>query len=340
MAKQLGVAVVGFDHWYTAFPTAEAVVKMKETRLVALADKSRTRLKEVEAQFSPEYATTDFDRVMGDPRVEVVCSLINTRDNVEVAKAALSAGKHVVCVKPMAMNLKQVDQLIALAEKKQRVLWCFDQLGPLGVNPQVKAALEKGLIGKPLTFHHTMCAGLPKPWRDKTGKSWWLDAEQVPWGAWADHAIYTIAMLRALLGSEVVEVCGTMSNKVYQNLAVEDHGVGILRFANGLEAIIEDAWTADGYWPHWTKIVGTKGVIHLDRVAFPDYPVAVATAKGVKPAPKKVAKQYGFLDAPIALIKAGAHTPSPARDSRVNMAVALAVYQAAKTGKYVRPGDL
>ncbi len=340
MAKQLGVAVVGFDHWYTAFPTAEAASKAKETRLVALADKSRARLKEVAAQYPAEYATTDFDRVMDDSSVDVVCSLINTRDNVEVAKAALQAGKHVICVKPMAMNLKQVDQLIALAEKKQRVLWCFDQLGRVGVNPQVKAALEKGLIGTPLTFHHVMCAGLPKPWRDQTGKSWWLDAEKAPWGAWADHAIYTIAMLRALFDSEVVEVCGTISNRVYQNLAVEDHGVGLLRFANGLEAVIEDAWTAQGYWPHWTKLVGTKGVIHMDRVAFPDYPVAIATAKGVKPAPKRAHKPHGFLDAPLALIKAGAATPSSARDSRVNMAVALAVYQAAKTGRYVRPDSL
>jgi len=340
MAKQLGVAVVGFDHWYTAFPAAEAAVKMKETRLVALADRSRARLKELSERYSPDYTTTSFARVMADPSVDVVCSLINTRDNVEVTKAALQAGKHVLCVKPMAMNLKQLDQLITLAERKRRVLWCFDQLGRLGVNPQVKAALDNGMIGTPLTFHHVMCAGLPRPWRDQIGKSWWTDATQAPWGAWADHAIYTIDMLRALFASEVVEVCGTIANRVYRNLSVEDHGVGLLRFANGVEAIIEDAWTAQGYWPHWTKIVGTKGVIHLDRVAFPDHPVMIATAKGLKPAPKRAQPRRGFLDAAIKLILSGASNPSPARDSRINMAVALAVYQAAKTGKYVKPEDL
>jgi len=340
MARKLGVAVVGFDHWYTAFPTAEAATKMKETRLVAVADRSRSRLKEVAEWYPAEYATTDFDRVLSDPAVEVVCSLLNTRDNVAFATAALRAGKHVICVKPMAMNLKQVDRLIALAEKQQRLLWCFDQLGRRGVNPQVVAALNKGLIGTPISFHHTMFSGLPAPWPNQDGKSWWTDAEQVPWGAWADHAIYTIDQLRALLGSEVVEVHGEIANRVYKDLAVEDHGIGVLRFANGMEAVIEDAWVAQGYHPYWTKITGTNGVIRMDRVAFKDG-VVIETAKGVKPAPKRAAAApRGFLSVPIELIRKGTITPCPARDSRVNMAIALAVYQAARTGKYVRPAEM
>ncbi len=181
MAKKLGVAVVGFDHWYTAFPTAQAAATMKETRLVAMADLSRARLKELAEKYPADYTTTDLNRVLDDPEVELVCSLINTRDNVEVATAALLAGKHVVCVKPMAMNLKQVDKLIALAEKQKRLLWCFDQLGRTGINPQIQAALDKKLIGTPISYHHTMFAGLPLPWQGKTGKSWWMDADQVPW---------------------------------------------------------------------------------------------------------------------------------------------------------------
>jgi predicted dehydrogenase len=332
MPKKLGVAVVGFDHWYTAFPTAEAAKTMRDTRLVALADRSQARLKEVAAKYEPEYSTTDIGRVIADESVDVVCSLINTRDNVEVTKQALRAGKHVICVKPMAMNLRQVDQLIALAEKQQRVLWCFDQLGRTSVDPQVKAAL-KGAIGTPLVFYHVMAAGLPKSWPNNTNSGWWIDPELVPWGAWADHSIYTIDMLRALLDSDVVEAYGTIANRVHTGLGVEDHGLGVLRFDNGLTAVIEDSWTADGYWPHWTKIVGTKGVVHMDRVAFSE-PVVIATAKGVKPAPARGAQKRSFLDVPLKLIRDGVTDPSPARESRRNMEIALAVYQASRTGRY------
>ena len=340
MAKKLGVAVVGMDHWYTAFPTAEAAATMRETRLVAVADKSLARAKEVAGKHNPDYVTTSFRRVIADPSVDVICSLLNTRDNARLAKAALEAGKHVVCVKPMAMNLRQLDALIALAEKHKRVLWCFDQLGRQGVNAQVKAAISKGLIGKPLVFHHLAWAGLPKPWRDSVGPSWWIDAKLAPWGAWADHAIYTIGMLRALLKSEVVEVHGEIANRVHRKLTVEDWGVGTLRFANGMVAVLEDAWTAEGYWPHWTKIVGTRGVIHMERAAFGDK-VMVANAKGINPAPSvKAAKRRSFLGDPIKLIRAGGAVPSPARDSRINHAICLAVYKAARTGKYVDPREM
>lgn len=340
MPKKLGVAVVGVDHWYTAFPTAEAAATMKETRLVAVADRSLSRAKEVAGEHQPDYVTKDFNRVLEDPAVDVICTLLNTREAVALARAALSAGKHVVCVKPMAMNLRQLDGLIALAERKERVLWCFDQLGRQGVDPRVEAAMTKGLIGQPLVFHHLAWAGLPKPWRERTGPSWWTDAERVPWGAWADHAIYTIDMLRALLKSEVVQVHGEIANRVYKRLSVEDWGVATLRFANGMVAILEDAWTADGYWPHWTKIVGTRGVIHVDRAAF-GQEVMVANAKGINPAPAgRPKKRLSFLAEPIRLIRAGAAVPSPARDSRINHAICLAVYKAAKTGRYVDPRQM
>ncbi len=281
MAKKLGVAVVGFDHWYTAFPAAQAAATMKETRLVAMADLSRVRLKELAEKYPADYTTTDLNRVLDDPEVELVCSLINTRDNVEVATAALLAGKHVACVKPMAMNLKQVDKLIALAEKQKRLLWCFDQLGRTGINPQIQAALDQKLIGTPISYHHTMFAGLPLPWPGKTGKSWWMDAEQVPWGAWADHAIYTIDQLRALFKSEVAEVCGEIGNRVYKNFSVDDHGIGLLKFENGMEAVIEDAWVAQGYHPYWTKITGTAGVIRMDHAVYGDA-IMLNTPKGLK----------------------------------------------------------
>jgi len=64
----------------------------------------------------------------------------------------------------------------------------------------------------------------------------------------------------------------------------------------------------------------------------------VATAKGVKPLPgAKAPRRRSFLDMPIKLIQAGAAVPSPARDSRINHAICLGVYKAAKTGKYVDP---
>ena len=58
------------------------------------------------------------------------------------------------------------------------------------------------------------------------------------------------------------------------------------------------------------------------------------------PLPQRAQKRAPALTVPVKLINEGAWKPSPARDSRKNMAIALAVYKAAKTGKYVRPEEM
>jgi len=338
MAQQIGVGVVGLDHWYTAFGAVKEADENPATRLVAIADTSRKRLKEVSEKNKPDYETTNFGAVIADPNVDLICSLSNTRDNVAVCRKALQAGKHVACVKPMTMNLRQADALIELAEARKKVLWSFDQLGRMGVNPQLKALLKRGGIGKVMAYYHVATSGLPQSWPDNNHSGWWIDPSLAPVGAWADHAIYAIDMLRALFDADVEAVHAEIANRVYPKLAVEDFGSATLRFTNGIVAVMQDSWTADGYWPRWTKIVGTKGAVHMDPALKEGW--LVATPKGVAPLPEAKAAGGGMLGPLIKLVKAGAATPSPARESRRNLAIALAVYKSAKTGKFVRVDDM
>jgi len=334
MAQQIGIGVVGLDHWYTAFGVLQEANASAATRLVAIADKSERRLKEVSAKHKADYTTTSFGKVIADPGVDLICSLVNTRDNVNVCRQALKAEKHVACVKPMTMNLRQADALIDLAESQERVFWSFDQLGRVGVDPQLKALLKRGGIGKVMAYYHVATSGLPKSWPDNAHSGWWIDSNLVPVGAWADHAIYAIDMLRALFDADVEVVHAEIANRVYPKLAVEDFGLATLRFTNGIVAVMQDSWTADGYWPRWTKIVGTKGAVHMEPALKEGW--LVATPKGTEPLKEAKRAGGGMLNEVIKLVKAGAAKPSPARESRKNLAIALAVYKSAKTGKFVR----
>jgi len=333
MPKRLGVGVIGLDHWYTVFGVLDEASSKSGLRLVAVADSSRKRLAEIEREYAPDVLTTDFRDVLDDPAVDVICSLVNTRDNVKVCRAALNAGKHVACVKPMAMTLRQADALIEIAERKQVVLWCFDQLAQRQAT-SLKPLLTRGVVGQPISFHQVAWSGLPKPWRDKTGPSWWVDENLVPFGAWADHAIYTIAMLRSLFNAEIERVHGEIANKRYPRMKLEDYGLGMLQFDNGLVAALEHTWTGGPHYPHWTKIVGTKGVVHMDQAVSNGQPV-LATPKGIRPVKLKGATG-GMLTDFLAQVRKGKTRPSPARDSRANLAAAFAVYKAAKTGRYVK----
>ncbi len=333
MAKGVGIGLVGLDHWYTAFAVLDEASKRGGMRLVGVSDRSRKRRSEIESKYDVGYVTADAGRVIADPEVDLVCSQVNTRENVAVVRRALKAGKHVACVKPMAMTLRQADALIALAESERRVLWSFDQLGRGRGQARLKALIKQGAIGQVISFQQTMWAGLPKPWHDSTGPSWWTDAKLVPFGAWADHAIYTIDMVRDLFEADVVAVHGEIGNKRYPKLALEDYGVGTLRFSNGVVAVVEQTWTGGPYYPHWTKIVGTTGVIHMDQAVAGGKPVVV-TSRGQK-AIAMGGRRGGVLDPVLSLIRKKQTKPSAARESRRNLAIAFGVYRAAKTGRYV-----
>lgn len=334
MPKQVGIGLVGLDHWYTAFGILEQASTKRGLRLVGVSDQSEARLSEIERDYEAGILSTDYRELMQAPEVDLVCCLSNTRESLRAARAALRAGKHVAIVKPMAMTLRQADSLIELAEKEGLVLWCFDQLGRMRATPRLRNLISGGRIGQPISVHQTMWAGLPKPWRGRTGPSWWTDADLVPCGAWSDHAIYSIDMLRALLDAEVDAVHGEIANKRYPELSVEDYGVGTLRFSNGMVAVLEHAWTAGRYHANWTKIVGTDGVIHMERAAFGDQTV-LATNRGVRQV-NVSGRRSGMLDPVLAAIRKGQVKPSPARESRTNLAVAFAVYKSAKTGRYVQ----
>jgi len=334
MARRVGLGLIGLDHWYTAFGILEEASKRAGVNLVAVADRSQKRLSEIEAKYSADYVTRDYRDVIADPRVELVCSQVNTRDNVEVVRRALKAGKHVACVKPMARTIRQADSLIELAESAGCVLWSFDQLGRGRTQSRLRSMIRRGGIGQPLSFYHTMWAGLPRPWHDRTGPSWWTDAKLAPFGAWADHAIYTIDILRYLFDAEVEVVHGEVANKRYPDLELEDYGCATLRLSNGVVAVIEDTWTAGTYHAHWTKIVGTNGVIHMDQAVSGGKPVVV-TGRGMKEI-KTGDRRSGILTPVLGLMRRGQTTPSPARESRTNLAVAFAVYTSAEKGRYVR----
>ncbi|MBN1457918.1 MAG: Gfo/Idh/MocA family oxidoreductase [Armatimonadetes bacterium] len=331
MPKTIRLGLIGLDHWYTAFASLDAAREASNVKLVGVADSSRRRLAEVESGYSPVYVTRDHEKVIEDPDIDLICSLVPTKENVKVVRAALKAGKHVACVKPMAMTLRQADSLIELAETSDLVLWSFDQLGRAG-SDYLRRALSRGAIGQPFTFHEVMWAGPPKPWRDRTGRSWWTDEKLVPFGAWGDHAIYSLDVLRFIFDAEVESIEGQIANKRHPSLKLEDYGLSVLQLTNGVTAMLEHAWIGGPYRAHWTKICGTKGAIHMERGLGEGGPT-LATERGFKPI--KRGKSGGFLDPVLALVRKGAAKPSPARESRTNLAAAFAFYQAARTGRRV-----
>jgi len=115
------VALIGFEYsgcelhavWYKNIP---------EINLVAAVDSNVERARKAAERFGAETSTDDWRKIINNPAVDVVHVNVPPSLNKDIAVAAAGAGKHILCEKPMATNLKDADEMIAAAEKNHVTL--------------------------------------------------------------------------------------------------------------------------------------------------------------------------------------------------------------------------
>ena len=90
---------------------ADSVVPMAAPRLEMICDTPEQRAIDKADQFGFSRATGDWHQLVNDARVDVVCITTPNRLHHEMALAAIAAGKHVYCEKPLALTLEQARQM-------------------------------------------------------------------------------------------------------------------------------------------------------------------------------------------------------------------------------------
>jgi predicted dehydrogenase len=116
----IGIAVVGFGYWGPNI--VRNVVERPEFRLIGLCERDRGRARDFLQRYPGHPVHRDLDALLFDPRVEAVAIATPPRTHHELAGRALRAGKHVLVEKPLASSVAQAEELIALAESRDRVL--------------------------------------------------------------------------------------------------------------------------------------------------------------------------------------------------------------------------
>ncbi|MEO1421602.1 MAG: Gfo/Idh/MocA family oxidoreductase [Pseudomonadota bacterium] len=170
----------------------------------------------------------DMAEVLADPEISIVDICLPPHLHLEAASAALKAGKHVVCEKPLVTSLADADLLTQVAgEAGRRVFPVFQyRFGP--GTARLRALLAAGLAGRPLV------GTLETHWN--RGAEYYA----IPWrGTWAGeqggavlgHAIHIHDLLTDILGP-IASVHAELATRVNE-IETEDCGALALRLANG-----------------------------------------------------------------------------------------------------------
>ena len=337
MVGKIRFAFLGVAHFH-ADSYARAIKELPNGEVKAVYEEDEKLGKEFAQKFGITYFS-DCDKMLADEEIDAVVITAENVKHYELAIKAIDAGKHILCEKPIAVNLKQADDMIKAAERAGLKFQTCYVMRYHRTSCLVKDLIDEGRIGKILAIVGTnkLNASLPLL------RPWFTDPKLSGGGAVMDHTVHLADLIRWYTESEVIEVYTEIGKNVNQRLKVEDNFLTTLTLENGVIGSIDGSWSyASGLytWGDVTlEVLGTEGVILLDAFRQNIYFI------GMEPPNDKLTWHYYGCDADKEMVKSfiecilNDETPrATGFDGRQGVAITLASYESAKLGKPVKPG--
>lgn len=205
-------------------------------------------------QFNIPKITTDYSSLLSNPQIDAVIVASSTDTHVEICQAAAEAGKHIFCEKPIALDLEQIDDTLAIVEKAGIKF----QVGfnrRFDVNfMRVRETIAIGEIGEPHILRITSRDPAPPP----------IEYVKVSGGIFLDMTIHDFDMARYLIGDEVDEVYAIGGVRIDPQIGEAgdiDTAVITLRFQNGVLATIDNSRKAVYGYDQRVEVFGSTGMV-------------------------------------------------------------------------------
>jgi predicted dehydrogenase len=240
---------------------------------VVLADATSEQAKRAASALGFAASTADWRELIADPRIDVVDITTPNYLHADMALAAIAAGKHVYCEKPLALDIKESIAIVAAA---QRAKICnaigFNYI----CNPLLQVArdmIAAGELGEIVTFRGSY---LEDYMSDPAGPyTWRCQRKLAGSGALADLGSHLINMGHFLLGP-IARVSASLRTVHQQRLdsasgerrAVENEDIAqaLFEFTSGVRGTMEISRVATGYKCGLAvEVHGTRGTLLFDQ---------------------------------------------------------------------------
>ena len=340
MTDKFRIGIVGLDHWYAGLGAIQQLKDNPRAELVIVSHRDLERARPIINEIGA-IGTTDYDEVVEMEDLDLVITACTAAENAELCSKAARSGKHIISVKPYAMDLDEA-KAVAISVKEGGVLFMsLECMGRLADDTNTyRQWVQDGRLGDPISAFALMRGTMPtQVWPEVHGRTWWLDPSKVLGGGWVDHAIYLVDTLRFILDSEVVRISGETSNIKHKEEPLEDFGVANMVFGNGCVATVEVTWSTDpGAGIHAFHLVGTKGHIVSEPTIAPGKLFTVDMTQGegweTSEAPSR-RRGVSLVDHMLDCITGKAEPVTGLHDSYKNLEVCLAFYEAARNHEVV-----
>lgn len=314
----------------------------------AVCDIVESRAQELAEKYSCQ-AYTDYHKLVQNPDLDAIVVAASNTTHAEMTIAALQAGKHVLCEKPMATSLEDAQQMIAAAKEagKQLMIAHNQRLEP--ANQKAREILSSGKLGKVLTFASVFGHPGSEDWAIDGVNTWFYRKEIAGLGVLGDLAIHKLDLLRWLLQDDYVEATALMDTlaKRYPDggfIDVEDNALCLLKTKKGALGSMTASWSYRKE-NNSTTIYCEKGVVEI--YVDPDFPIVVhydheqsEYHKVGKKSTNVEQVKSGVIDAFVDALLAGKDVPIPGIEGYKALEAVLACQKAAQSGLHIRIGEV
>jgi predicted dehydrogenase len=234
-------------------------------RVVASASRGGTRGADFARRHGIATAYASIAELCADPAVDVVIVALPNEFHLEAVRAAVAAGKGVLCTKPLGRNGAEAAEMLELVRGAgvfngylENEVFCPEVM-------RVQEMVASGALGRVLTMRAR--EGHSGPHADH----FW-QAESAGGGAFLDMGCHCIEAVRYVIGKDVPirDVFAWGATLVHgARTTGEDNAIAILRFEDGRTATIEASWTAKGGIEVRNEVYCERGRIVHDLGATP-----------------------------------------------------------------------
>lgn len=342
MGNVINVGLVGSQFVSTIH--AKSFASVPDAEVLAVASPTPGHAEAFAKAHDIPHSFTDVGKMLEMDEIDVVVIGIPNHLHCQVACDAAAAGKHLICEKPLCLNLTEADRMIGACQKAGVKLMYAENLCFTPKYVRMKALLDEGALGKPHLVKQSEKHDGPH------APHFW-DVERSGGGVVMDMGCHAIEFCRWMLGRpRILSVYAQMGTRVHADKTKgDDDSIVILEFEGGCIGVAEESWCKLGGMDDRAEVHGSEGVAYADlhhgnaieTYSKRGYGYAVEKAGDTKGWTFTVYEEewnYGYPQEMAHFVDCIRDDKQPlvtGQDGRVVMEAVFAAYQSAGTGKKV-----
>ncbi|WP_328444095.1 Gfo/Idh/MocA family protein [Amycolatopsis sp. NBC_00438] len=294
-----------------------------DVEVVAVAARSADRAQAFASKHGIARVHTSYEALLEDPDVDAVYNPLPNSLHGRWTRAALEAGKHVLCEKPFTANAAEAREIADLAAASDRVVMeAFHyRYHPLAL--RVEEIVASGELGTLQRVETSLCFPLPK----------FSDIRYdygLAGGATMDAGCYAVHMARIFSGGETPEVVSAQAK--LRDAKIDRAMTAELRYPAGHTGRVTCSMWSSTLLKISAKVIGTQGSLFVLNPASPQVYHRLSVRAGGARRTERFGRRASYayqLDAFAAAVLEGAPVKTSAEDAVETMGVIDAIYRAA-----------